>query len=312
MLKAYWAAEQEAEKKRRTKREEQVIKRWQRLIQGLRIRQRLQEQYADRSEPQSRTTKDESADAGVPTTEQEDQQPGGFLSTADDVVQPYTLPRNLHDVIPDPLPLATAPPSQNENSTVPAAEPSVGPTAHPSSGFTLETFDIEEDEAPPSAMVQTNGAAKAVVPKSMRELAESAEHAMPAEPDEVLVLPSLVPHTPEPGPRARTLRTAQTSARTSRSGTNTPARRATARAAPRRGRKRTRDDNGTDEDTDDEAEVEDSAPPAATPAKRARTVKAAEPVVKSDRVLRSRRGKSAAQVEEEREQEAAYRRAIAD
>ena len=43
------SAEEEAEKKRRKKQQEQVIKRWQRLIQGLRIRQRLQEQYADRT-----------------------------------------------------------------------------------------------------------------------------------------------------------------------------------------------------------------------------------------------------------------------
>jgi len=33
------------EEKARTKREEKVIKQWTRLIQGLKIRQRLQEQY---------------------------------------------------------------------------------------------------------------------------------------------------------------------------------------------------------------------------------------------------------------------------
>ena len=47
--KAYWEAEQAAEAKRRAKREEQVLKRWTKLVQGLRIRQRLVEQYADRA-----------------------------------------------------------------------------------------------------------------------------------------------------------------------------------------------------------------------------------------------------------------------
>ncbi len=48
-LQAYWEAEQEAEAKRRAKRQEQVIKRWTKLVHGLRIRQRLLEQYADRA-----------------------------------------------------------------------------------------------------------------------------------------------------------------------------------------------------------------------------------------------------------------------
>ena len=61
MIKAYWAAEHEAEMKRRTKRQEQVIKRWQRLIQGLRIRQRLQEQYAGKG-PQQSTEHSEEAE----------------------------------------------------------------------------------------------------------------------------------------------------------------------------------------------------------------------------------------------------------
>jgi xeroderma pigmentosum group C-complementing protein len=40
-------AEQDAEEKARLKREERVLKRWKKLIQGLKIRQRLQEQYAN-------------------------------------------------------------------------------------------------------------------------------------------------------------------------------------------------------------------------------------------------------------------------
>jgi xeroderma pigmentosum group C-complementing protein len=45
-LQAYWEAEQEAAKRESEKRHDRVIKRWTRLVQGLRIRQRLQAQYA--------------------------------------------------------------------------------------------------------------------------------------------------------------------------------------------------------------------------------------------------------------------------
>ena len=50
-MQAYWEAEQDAEAKRQAKRQEQVLKRWSKLVQGLRIRQRLIEQYADRNVP---------------------------------------------------------------------------------------------------------------------------------------------------------------------------------------------------------------------------------------------------------------------
>ena len=53
---AYWEAERDAEAKRRAKRQEAVLKRWTKLVQGLRIRQRLLEQYADRAGPSSSAT----------------------------------------------------------------------------------------------------------------------------------------------------------------------------------------------------------------------------------------------------------------
>ena len=48
---AYLESEQDAEEKARLKRQARVIKSWTRLIQGLRIRQRLQEEYADKAQP---------------------------------------------------------------------------------------------------------------------------------------------------------------------------------------------------------------------------------------------------------------------
>ena len=44
-MQAYWETERDAEERERKKRMDRVIKRWTRLIQGLRLRQRLQEQY---------------------------------------------------------------------------------------------------------------------------------------------------------------------------------------------------------------------------------------------------------------------------
>ncbi|KIP08959.1 hypothetical protein PHLGIDRAFT_68410, partial [Phlebiopsis gigantea 11061_1 CR5-6] len=108
VLEAYWAAEAEAETKRRTKRQEQVIRRWQRLVQGLRIRRRLQEQYAARA-PQPADGGAERAAAHEPVgrpcssahrPRTQAQEAGGFLAEADDVVQPHHLPRNLHAVLP--------------------------------------------------------------------------------------------------------------------------------------------------------------------------------------------------------------------
>ncbi|KAI0333722.1 Rad4-domain-containing protein [Cubamyces sp. BRFM 1775] len=102
LVEAYWEMEQNAEAKRRAKRQEQVIKRWTKLVQGLRIRQRLLEQYADRAAPEDGPSAIK--DTGeAQTHEEEPEKPaaagGGFLTGVDDVVQPYTLPRNLHEVV---------------------------------------------------------------------------------------------------------------------------------------------------------------------------------------------------------------------
>ena len=58
---AYWEAQKIADQKARAKREDQAIKRWIRLVQGMRIRQRLQDQYAsgtaeDQRQPEKQST----------------------------------------------------------------------------------------------------------------------------------------------------------------------------------------------------------------------------------------------------------------
>ncbi|KAL5520128.1 hypothetical protein ACEPAG_1788 [Sanghuangporus baumii] len=103
LLEAYWAAEREKEEMEQVKRRERVIKRWSRLIQGLRIRQRLQEQYASGNELSIsglRHADDEFT--------QETEQPGGFLTEADAVVQPFHLPRFEHNAYQPAADVGTA------------------------------------------------------------------------------------------------------------------------------------------------------------------------------------------------------------
>lgn len=48
---AYWATAQAVEEKERQKKQERVIKRWQKLVNGLRIRVRLLKEYSVSSGP---------------------------------------------------------------------------------------------------------------------------------------------------------------------------------------------------------------------------------------------------------------------
>lgn len=45
IIQAYWKSAQAAEEKERQKKQERVIKHWSSLVQGLRVRKRLDEQY---------------------------------------------------------------------------------------------------------------------------------------------------------------------------------------------------------------------------------------------------------------------------
>ncbi|CAL1713034.1 unnamed protein product [Somion occarium] len=300
VLEAYREAEQEAEKKRQAKRQDRVLKRWTRLIQGLRIRQRLQEQYADR-EPQATTEGEkpieEADEEHVPAA-------GGFLTSADDVVQPYSLPRSVYAAPKSPSPSSLQPPSAADN---------VQEHAGPSNGVPLsleEIPDSEGEEELEVVPIPNGGAAIGGVPMSMRELAEAAERQPKEAPlvDEVEYFPS----PPPPSVAQRALEkasgksTPRSRART-RSGTSTPRSAKTAKEkTPQKSRKRTREDVESDVETD---EVQDVVP---TPSKRTRVKPAPPPVVKSDRVLRARKGKSESMLAEERELEEAYRKAVAE
>ncbi|KAL1705454.1 hypothetical protein EV121DRAFT_279590 [Schizophyllum commune] len=102
LLEAYWEAEQDAAEKARVKREERVLKLWTRLVQGLTIRARLQEQYADRDRGSKAPANEPPPAASTSAAQPEDDDlievelpdtGGGYLVGADDVVQSYHLPK---------------------------------------------------------------------------------------------------------------------------------------------------------------------------------------------------------------------------
>ncbi|KAF9560913.1 Rad4-domain-containing protein [Agrocybe pediades] len=131
ILEAYQEAEAEAEEKARIKKEDRVLKHWVKLIHGLRIRQRLQDQYGTKSDakkPSTHTKKDattstapdvdgnpggDSGDKENPDAPHDDEylsdSAGGFLAGADRVVQAFHLPKNTHVVLPESSSTLAAP-----------------------------------------------------------------------------------------------------------------------------------------------------------------------------------------------------------
>ncbi|KAK0202067.1 hypothetical protein DFS33DRAFT_1386353 [Desarmillaria ectypa] len=153
LLDAYWESEQDAQEKARVKREEKAIKRWTRLIHGLRIRQRLQEQYAGRGEDKATEKEDEEKQP------KQGSAGGGFLMGADDVVQAFHLPKAPHLDIDLESDLVA--------STVQNLLSEEGPE---NKKFELETMDVDSDLDEALVVASTTSH----TPKTMRELAEDA------------------------------------------------------------------------------------------------------------------------------------------
>ncbi|KAI9058217.1 Rad4-domain-containing protein [Trametes sanguinea] len=284
LIEAYWEAEQHAEAKRQAKRQEQVIKRWTKLIQGLRIRQRLQKQYADRAGTPVENKNKDSDGPHVPPEEEPEKHAaaaggGGFLTGVDDVVQPYRLPRNLHEIVEHAVeelamgtPLSAPTPAGAGRATTRGRSTRASAAATPSAPAPTEAQrGADTSSAAGSSRGRGRGRGKA------RGSAGRAANA------------------------------------------------SRAKQAPRRARKRTRaeaDESDADSEeaggqasADEDAAaagVDDGPPPTSPAKKRARTKAPAPAVPPSTRVLRSRPQKSASKVLEEKEMEAAYRRAVAE
>ena len=124
-LKAYWEAEHAAAQREQEKRHQAVLNRWTKLVQGLRIRQRMREQYGGGTKVSGTLgvgdvgsspavasgygDHDGSDDEGgvEPATA------GGFLTGVEDVIQLYSLLRPTHVVF------SSLPRSPNSNGSSP-------------------------------------------------------------------------------------------------------------------------------------------------------------------------------------------------
>lgn len=288
VVQAYWEAEHVAAQKEQDKRHQAVIKRWTKLVHGLRIRQRMREQYGTAPTVPDHPPVDDSDGAD----QDELHGAGGFLTGAGDVVQPYNLPRPTHVVFSSP-PRSPAP---DDNRTPP---PTLVPEPEPEFEPALLDDEDEDDATAPrdsdldsdvrsAEELQANGNGNSEnrgMPKSMAELAAEAEAAamaqMSTEPNENADVLSVAPSRR----RAAVLPKANGEVKAERG----------------RGRKRVRahDSGSEDEDewqSDDGDEVDEDGGRgtrnAKRPRPRARRVQRsalAVPVPTSDRVLRARK-----------------------
>lgn len=385
MEAAHAAAQKEQEK-----RQQAVLKRWTKLVHGLRIRQRMREQYGGGTQGSGPSgLGDISASPAVASgndghDDEVEIQPataGGFLTGVEDVVRHYSLPRPVHVVFSSP------PRSPNTSSR---ASPLPAPTmpgalfalvddeageerAQAPSPFSVEV--VEDSEADEMSGLEDAQSQQRVrrVPKSMAALAAEAAEAEARQQADVgeqvtSTTPLRISRTAThaalrtgtkigtretetrsgTGTKSRTRTGTETEIKTetkSRSKTGARARKArakenekttTAGTTPSRKRARTQDDDDGDNDgesasgrvgsasgSDGGERVSGSGRPRV--AKRARKHRQGSradgdvdgdeeglvPVPASDRVLRTRKGKSSALLAQEREQELAVQRALA-
>ncbi|KAF8485445.1 Rad4 beta-hairpin domain 3-domain-containing protein [Russula emetica] len=364
ILEAYWEAEHAAAQKEQEKRQQAVLNRWTKLVQGLRIRQRMREQYGGGTHGSGTLgVGDVGSSPAVASGNSDDHdgrddegrvQPatvGGFLTGVEDVVKPYSLPRPIHVVFSSP----PRSPNSNGSSPPPAIAgpvPGSGTLVPSSSCFpaaanddddddeageergqqvppTFSVEDVEEVEMDNMSGLELEGAQSQStqrvrrMPKSMAALAAEAEAQAQATTD---VDVAVTPHISEGEEAAAASSTASRSLRRSATratpgtkpktktettaGTGTPSR--------SRGRKRTRTQDDDDDDeaaassgvsglgseygSDGEKHVNGGRPRVAKRARRKhRRGSAADangellaPVPPSDRVLRTRKGKSPA------------------
>ncbi|KAJ7069421.1 hypothetical protein C8F01DRAFT_1207120 [Mycena amicta] len=275
ILEAYWEAEQDAAEKARAKRRDRVLKRWIRLVHGLRIRQSLQDEYKDRQRPA-----EDSEEPGENIQIRPGLAGGGFLDGPDAVVQAFHLPKAYLPAA-DGSQLASS--SNNE-----AAEPIT---------YSLETMDIDPDDPmdEDDAAVQTEPPVPNGAPKTIQQLAEETAARLKRELERNTIGgdEDIVEYDVPPPPLARGKKTRQTEpsrAQPKGNGKSGGAKKTKGKArapATRRvsARKRRRG-GGAETDASESEDAGDDEGVGISPAKRAKTAAVVSP---STRTLRPRR-----------------------
>jgi xeroderma pigmentosum group C-complementing protein len=378
--KAYWETEHAAAQKEQEKRQQAVLNRWTKLVQGLRIRQRIREQYGGGTHGSGTLgVGDVDSSPAVASGNGDDHdghndeggvQPatvGGFITGVEDVVQRYSLPRPTHVVFSSP------PRSPNPNGSPPPPAidgPVPGPgTLTPSSSCfpaavndndeageerrqqvppTFPIEDVEEVEMDNTSGLELESTQRVRrMPKSMAALAAEAEAMAQATTYIDMAVTVTPPRTSEgveaaPSMASRSLRSATRARPRTKPKTKTKATAGTpSRSSQSRKRTRTQDDDGDDDDDDDDEVAaasggsglvgwgsESGSDGGGRPrvAKRARKHRRRgsptdananggllAPVPPSDRVLRTRKGKSPALLAQQQgfDLELAVQRALA-
>ncbi|KAF7348229.1 hypothetical protein MSAN_01776500 [Mycena sanguinolenta] len=271
VLEAYWEAQNDAAEKAQAKKREQVLKRWTRLIHGLRIRHSLQEEYKDRQPAVGENGEDVEVTPGLAG--------GGFVTGADDVVQAYQLPKYQHVNLP------VQESSSRDSAGPPGATSDSEAVAGP---FEFETMDVDSD--PGIEDVQPSAPRPNLRDTLSGEDVEDVD--MPLDPI-------------APAPTAKKTRRAKPS-REPKAKAGPPAARRRRVSSRKRRKKGTDSDSGSEEGVEPSpakrAKVSKGAAPAPAPAPAAET---------TGRSLRPRRTKTQTELEKEAEQERAFRRAVA-
>ncbi|KAI9443537.1 Rad4-domain-containing protein [Lactarius indigo] len=290
VVQAYWEAEHAATQKEQEKRHQAVLKRWTKLVRGLRIRQRMREQYGT---PTTTTDPPPSGNDDEGGDQDEGGGGGGFLTSVGDVVQPYSLPRPTHVVFSSP----PRSPEPNGRTPTPASEPAFAMSLDEAEAECNDAgegpgLDERSDRDRPAEGLLPSPSRG--MPKSMAELAAEAEAAATAQGQ-------------EQGDASEQGEEGATSAATPRRRRAPPRARPKANGEARTGKKRARAREREDEDEDEwmgdarpdgvDSGIEE-ADERPRGAKRARTRAAgrgrgAAPAVpvSSDRVLRVRKSK---------------------
>ncbi|TFK52131.1 Rad4-domain-containing protein [Heliocybe sulcata] len=305
LLEAYWEMERDAEEKRQAKRHEQVLKRWTRLIQGLRIRDRLKRQYTDAGQIASTSKRDDEGNEPEKVGQEEEREafvePGGYLTAVDDIVRPFALPRYQHVAFESAAPSRRSSPGPTNGAEEPSTSDHVTPLTMDSVDDDILDEEMEEVQVPQSVL--------SGIPKTMAELAEASARRTQINTVNADIAPQAIPipSATTPSAQRRSGRTSRTNSTPGTLSSSTGGLNTTARNGRR---KRTR------EDVSDSEEQAAKSAGESSPNKRAKTKKSIPVVsatpVRSDRVLRTRKTKTSTELEEERERELAYRRAVAE
>lgn len=225
------------------------------------------------------------------------------MTSADDVVQAFNLPKFQHAVVPSAslAPFRSSTLLQAEMDVSLPAKDNVMQRASDNgeASFTpVDDADVWEEIVPVAPVIKPS--ANGAVPRTMRELAEDAERTQPSSDfeDAYGISSHSTLRTPAGKPK-RAHMTDQASPR----GSKEPSQKTKGK---RRTRKRTRD-----EDTESERDGYDVDPSSSSPSKRTKSAPG-NPASASTRVLRARPTKTEARQREEREMEEAYRRAVAE